>query len=66
MANVRVWVIPICWAAAIQATEGKVHLSFLQLTLDPLLLIKTEQGALKEQEPPNLICILPLHLSPPC
>lgn len=51
MTNVRMWVIPICWADAIQTTKCKVHLSILQSALDPLLLIKTEQGALKEQGP---------------
>ena len=51
MTNDRMWVIPICCTDAIQTTKGKVHLSILQSALDPLLLIKTEPGALKQQGP---------------
>lgn len=48
MANVRMWVNPMCWADAVQTTKVKGRLSILQSTLDPLLLIKSELGALKE------------------
>lgn len=48
VAKVRMWVIPICWAAAMQATKCKVHLSILQLTT---ITHWNKPGALKEQEP---------------